>query len=147
MEPRDSSNPTLPKKQEGLQIGNVNTEDGRTPIVEAVATPQEFNIDILARAVAQHETANCKVGTGKYNNCFGIRNGNTAPCSQISSSGFCIYETPEDSYEAFKIIWSKVYGGFPDVAKTNKWTKTQQTEWLNNVTYLYNEYSSNPSPV
>jgi len=34
----------------------------------------------------------------------------------------CIYDSPEESYEAFKIIWSKWYIKFPNLALAEKWT-------------------------
>lgn len=87
------------------------------------------------------ETNNCEKGYGKtYNNCFGIKNGNTAPCKKIGKSRMCIYEKPEESYEAFKIIWSKWYGEFPTYASAKKWTANDTPyDWLKNVVYYYNE--------
>ena len=84
------------------------------------------------------ETKNCTKGVGlSQNNCFGIRPGNTAPCKEVSKSNFCIYNDPKESYEAFKIIWERWYGGLPDIHKASKWTATQQKEWLANVLHIY----------
>jgi hypothetical protein len=83
------------------------------------------------------ETKNCTKGVGAtQNNCFGIRNGNTAPCKEIRNR-FCVYDDPKESYEAFKIIWSKWYGGLPNIQKAKKWTATQPHEWLANVLHIY----------
>lgn len=86
-----------------------------------------------------HETANCTKGYGAmYNNCFGIKNGNTAPCEKIGNSRMCIYERPEQSYEAFKTIWTKWYITFPTLRHARAWSGNDRAEnWLNNVTYFY----------
>jgi hypothetical protein len=101
----------------------------------------EIDLDKLAYAVAMAETANCTTGMGPTrNNCFGIKNGNTAPCDRMSASRFCIYETPEQSYEAFKKIWSTWYKGFPTIAQARRWTGNDRPHhWLNTVTQYYNE--------
>ena len=75
-----------------------------------IDTKPDFDLDRLARAVAMAETNNCTKGYGKtYNNCFGIKNGNTAPCPKVGKNKMCIYEKPEDSYIAFKKIWQRWY--------------------------------------
>jgi hypothetical protein len=83
-----------------------------------------FNLDKWADAVARFETGSCTLGYGAmYNNCFGIKNGNTAPCPKIGKNRMCIYERPEDSYEAFKKIWTKLYGlELPTLKKASKWS-------------------------
>jgi hypothetical protein len=104
--------------------------------------PFEFyDIDRLARAVAQHETGNCTLGYGSmYNNCFGIKNGRTAPCKSIGMNRMCIYDTPEDSYVAFKKIWSKWYNGMPTMYKAERWSgNDNKYAWYRNVTNFYNK--------
>lgn len=102
-------------------------------------TQKEYNVgdlDKLARAVAIAETSNCTEGYGVvYNNCFGIKNGNTVPCEKIGRSNMCIYEKPEDSYEAFKIIWSRWYkNNPPTLANAKTWTGDDRSKtWLANV--------------
>jgi hypothetical protein len=34
----------------------------------------------------------------------------------------CKFNSPEESYEAFKIIWTKWYGEIPDINMAKKWT-------------------------
>jgi hypothetical protein len=34
----------------------------------------------------------------------------------------CKFKTKEESYEAFKIIWTKWYGELPDARDSNIWT-------------------------
>lgn len=100
-------------------------------------TDTQVDLDKLAYAVAMAETKNCTVGVGKSQlNCFGIRNGNTAPCKK-EKNRFCVYDDPKESYEAFKIIWERWYGGLPNIQKAKKWTATQPHEWLANVLHIY----------
>lgn len=101
----------------------------------------DFNLDKLAYAVRMAETHDCSKGYGKsYNNCYGIRNGGTAPCEKVGINRMCIYDTPEESTEAFKIIWAKVYGlHFPTLADAKKWSGGGGANWLKNVKYYYNK--------
>ena len=95
----------------------------------------------LAGCVAIQETANCTKGFGlEYNNCHGLKNGNTAPCSKIGKNRMCIYESPNESYKAFKIIWQKWYKRFPDYQLAQKYSGNDRAGiWLNNVTNCYYE--------
>jgi hypothetical protein len=99
------------------------------------------DMDKLAYAIAMAETHNCTKGYGKsYNNCFGIKNGNTAPCKKVGKNRMCIYDTPEESYVAFKIIWSKWYKGFPTYKQAALWTGNDRPDnWLKNVKFHYNK--------
>jgi len=100
-----------------------------------------LDLNKLAYAVAMAETANCTKGIGpKTNNCFGIKNGNTAPCEKIGYNNMCIYEKPEDGYEAFKKIWSVWYKAFPTLNDAHRWTGSDNPAgWLITVTKYYNE--------
>ena len=51
----------------------------------------------------------------------------------------CIYQAPEDSYDAFKLIWTKGYGGeFPSYKAAQVWTGNHDpSTWLKNVKYTY----------
>lgn len=128
-----------------------STETVPSPVKEVVqiasAEPvvsSGVNLDALAKAVARHETASCTRGTGAYyNNCFGIKKGNTAPCSRVSESNFCIYNHKDESFEAFKIIWTQVYGGrMPTLADAVRYSGNDRAQtWLNNVHQFYNEYN------
>lgn len=113
-----------------------------TPQVTSKST-KGFDIDKLARAVAQWETTNCTKGIGpKYNNCFGIKNGSIAPCKKKASSGMCIYNHPSESYVAFKKIWREGYGNkFPTVAMATRWSGDDNAAgWIKHVTKFYNSY-------
>jgi hypothetical protein len=97
-------------------------------------------LDRVAYAVAMAETKNCTLGYGKqYNNCFGIKSGNTAPCSKVGRNRMCIYDKPEESYEAFKKIWVKWYGGgLPTREAAARWTGNDSPRtWINNVNFYY----------
>jgi len=46
----------------------------------------------------------------------------------------CKYNTPEESYKAFKSIWSTWYKTFPTLAQANRWTGGDRPrQWLMNV--------------
>lgn len=121
------------------QTGKIETVSKKQPEPQNL-DKNTFDIDRLAKAVAMHETADCKKWTWiKYDNCFWIRNGNTAPCKKTSTWGFCIYDTPSESYEAFKKIWSKNYGWLPTLEMAKRWSWNDRPEaWRNNVLYFYN---------
>lgn len=98
-----------------------------------------LDINKLAYAVAMAETHNCTKGYWKmYNNCFWIKNWNTAPCKKIGQNRMCIYETPQESYEAFKIIWQRWYVTFPNRQLASKWTWADRVDsWLKHVNHYY----------
>ena len=100
-----------------------------------------FDLDKLAYAVAMAETKNCKSWFGKkYNNCFGIKNWNTVPCRRTWRLRMCIFENPQESYKAFKKIWSTHYKRFPDYRLAMIWTgKDRSRTWLYHVNYFYNK--------
>lgn len=100
-----------------------------------------YDIDRLARAVAMAETGNCTKWYGKtYNNCFGIKSGRTAPCPKVWKSKMCIYEKPEDSYIAFKKIWSKWYAWKPNLKMAQRWTgHDNAVRWLGHVNHFYDK--------
>lgn len=101
----------------------------------------KYNVYALANAVALAETGNCKVWFGKeYNNCFGIKNGNTAPCDRVGRLNMCIYDEPKESYEAFVKIWSTHYQKMPTLKMAEAWTgKDNAKTWLKNVWHHYNK--------
>ena len=104
-------------------------------------TKKEIDIDKLAFAVAMQETKNCQLWFWKtYNNCFWIKNWSVAPCKKIGRKNMCIYNSPAESYVAFRKIWTKVYGWvFPDYRKARLWSGNDRaSEWLKNVNYFYN---------
>lgn len=113
-----SFNPGLPKnpvRQIEVSITGDYLEDGT-------------DLNKLARCVAQHETANCTLGSGTLNNCFWIkRNGR-----------FERYDRPDDSYADFKQLWKKWYKKFPDHILANRYAGGDRVnEWLNNVSNCY----------
>lgn len=100
-----------------------------------------FDLDKLAKAVAMAETGNCTKGYGKtYSNCFWIKSGKTAPCPKVGKNKMCIYEKPEDSYEAFKVIWAKWYKWHPNLVSAQRWTgHDNAVRWLSHVNLHYNK--------
>lgn len=98
------------------------------------------DLDKLALAIRTAETSNCTAGTAiTYNNCYGIKNGSIAPCNRQSTGGFCIYDSHEESTQAFKKIWVEGYGGeFPTYYAASVWTNNDSPDtWLNTVKEKY----------
>lgn len=95
----------------------------------------DSDLDKLAQAVAIAETSNCTAGYAlTHNNCHGIKKGNTYPCKTKKGSKMCNFETKEESFVAFKVIWGKWYQNPPTMADANKWTgRDRASTWLNNV--------------
>lgn len=94
-----------------------------------------YDIDKLARCVAKHETVSCTKGSAKYNNCHGIMQ-----WDKKGNRSFRRYKTKEDSYEHFKAIWQKSYGGLPNLAKAKKYSGNDRANiWLANVNKCYSE--------
>ncbi len=95
-------------------------------------------LDDLAWSVAEHETHNCKDDTNftRVNNCFGIkklRDGKLRPAR---------YATKKDSYEDFKDIWTRLYGGrlIPTKKDANTWSGGDKASaWHKNVLYFLNK--------
>lgn len=98
-------------------------------------------MDALAKAVAHAETNGCTKGYGAmYSNCHGIKRGNTVPCEKIGQNRMCIFSSKEESNEAFKKIWTKWYGGLPNMEKARRWSGNDHpASWLNNVLTVYNK--------
>ena len=94
-----------------------------------------FDIDKLARAVAQHETRNCTLwNSATRNNCFWIMTW------ARWFREFKSYDTKEDSYKDFKRIWTSYYGWMPTYAKAKRYSWDDRvTAWLNNVLHFYNK--------
>lgn len=50
----------------------------------------------------------------------------------------CIYDNPEESYEAFVIIWEKWYKTLPTLRQAGIWTGADHAKtWRKNVLYYY----------
>jgi len=123
--------------------------DEQEPIVKIEtqenANKEVFDLDKLALAVGRHETGNCTLGYGKmYNNCVGMKSGNTAPCpvkngvKQIGRNNMCIYDDPQQSYDAFKIVWAKWYGELPNAEMAKRYSGNDRAEiWRKNVINFY----------
>lgn len=129
------------QRQQGTPSQNrpVNKGSGNTkPITKSVSNTN-FDIDRLAYAVAMAETKNGTLGYGKtHNNAFGIKKGNTVPCQTVGARKMCKFDSIEDSYAAFKKIWSKWYGGFPTKRSAAIWTGNDNPDsWLRIVTHYY----------
>jgi len=90
------------------------------------------------------ETSNCKEGYGiSHNNCFGIKRGSIVPCQTRGFRKMCVFKSKEESYAAFKKIWSspRGYGNrFPTKEMAKVWTGNDNpTIWMSNVTNYYKE--------
>jgi len=106
-----------------------------------IQPPEEYNwsilnLDKLAYSVAMAESANCTRGAGaRRNNCFNImswdKNGNRY---------IRYYDTPNDSYIAFKELWTRAYGGYPTYAQAVKYTGNDNAKhWLRIINHYYYE--------
>tara|TARA_Y100000310_G_scaffold58490_1_gene53796 strand:- start:7064 stop:7390 length:327 start_codon:yes stop_codon:yes gene_type:complete len=106
-------------------------------------TPERAGMDLdkLAKAVAMHETSDCTKGFGReYNNCHGIKNGNTAPCPKIGRSRMCIYSDPQESYLAFRKIWSRWYKTLPTIEHARRYSGNDRAQiWRSNVLSFYHK--------
>lgn len=82
--------------------------------VEMPVKSAAVDIDRLAKAVALHETKDCgvNVGSARYLNCHGFK----------GSKGFYRFKTKQESYDKFKDIWTRIYGGgFPTLRLATTW--------------------------
>lgn len=113
----------------------------KEPAMPKVKSEVEVDIDKLARAVGWHETHDCQLGYGEmYNNCVGLKNGSIAPCEKIGNNNMCIYDDPEQSYEAFKAVWLRGYGDrLPTPRDASVYSGNDDpTSWRKNVLQHYN---------
>lgn len=106
---------------------------------EHIRESRKFDLDKLAYAVAMQETKNCTLWYwATHNNCFWIKHWNTVPCPWVSKMAMCKFDTPEESYEAFKIIWSKWYWELPTREMAVRWSWNDRADyWWRNVLYIY----------
>lgn len=112
------------------------------PVETNIPVTREFDLDKYAKAVARHETASCTKWYWKeYNNCFWMKNWRIAPCKKIGRNRMCIYETQEESYEAFKKVWKEWYWNkFPSYRAVQIYSGNDRANiWLANVTKFYEE--------
>ena len=130
-------NLTLEASYEYLYIELANLEEVSSKEVKS----SKFNINKLAYAVAMQETKDCTLGYGKtHNNCFWIKHWNTVPCPGVPKMAMCKFETKEESYKAFKIIWSKWYWELPDYEMAKRWSWDDRAGiWKYNVLHFYNK--------
>lgn len=129
-----------------LQEMGINIDDIKNEIREKLGRDKpkdihSFDIDKLATAISIAETGGCTKGTGiTCNNCFGLKNGSIAPCKNRTKNNTCIYETKEESFDAFKKIWVEGYGGkFPTYTMALRYTNNHKTAgaWLDTVRSNY----------
>lgn len=100
-----------------------------------MANEAPYDVAKLCRAIAEHETHNCrdKTNSTAVNNCHGIRTWkNGVP-------HFKRFASRDGSYTDCERIWTAYYGRFPDLALAKKWSGNDKAQsWLNNVTHFYN---------
>ena len=92
-----------------------------------------FDINKLAKAVAKHETADCKKwNSASRNNCFWIMTW------KRGFREFKKYKNKEESYKDFKKIWTTYYKWMPNFKKAKKYSWNDRANiWLKNVLYFY----------
>tara|TARA_R100000656_G_C3951495_1_gene128552 strand:+ start:1261 stop:1632 length:372 start_codon:yes stop_codon:yes gene_type:complete len=122
-------------EQSSFRVGGFHSSAGE----EQVYTAEKADIERLAYAISWAETSNCTEGTGlTHNNCFGLRQSSIVPCT-LGRSNFCIYETPAESFKAFRKIWEEGYGGrYPTRKDAEVWTNNDRVDnWLSIVANYY----------
>jgi len=97
---------------------------------KAVSTA--FDVSRLCRAIAEHETHNCRDGGNSVavNNCHGFR----------VAGKFLPFKDKADSYAKCERLWmSGAYsGGLPTLADAKKYSGNDRaTTWQKNVTHFY----------
>lgn len=104
-----------------------------------IDTKPDFDLDKLARAVAMAETGNCTKGYGKtHNNCHWIKSWNTYPCPWTPKGKMCKFKNTEESFTAFRVIWSKWYKTLPTHNQAVRWTWADSSvTWRKHVLYFY----------
>lgn len=101
------------------------------------SAPEALDLDKLALAVSFAETSNCTKGYAlTHKNCVGLKRGSIVPCKTKGKSKMCVFETKEESLEAFKKVWAIGYNSkYPTLAIAEAWTgKDQSRTWLKHVT-------------
>ena len=124
-----------------LHIELTNLKEKSIGTEKVIKKQQVFNLDKLAYAVAMQETKDCTLGYWKtHNNCFWIKHGNTVPCPWVPKMAMCKFKTKEESYEAFKIIWTKWYWELPNYEMAKRWSGDDRAGiWKYNVLHFYNK--------
>lgn len=96
--------------------------------------PLSFGDSIVSQSVchgiAWHETKLCTIGVGKSKkNCVGIKR----------RGEYVRYNTVIESMDACVSLWSRKYGGLPDIEKAKRWSGNDRAaDWLYNVTQYMN---------
>lgn len=114
---------------QSLELAELSGGD-RASAKQISAPSRAFDLDRLAIAVAQHETADCTKGVGvTHCNCHGIR----------QNGAFVRFDSRAASYHSFKLNWLKHYGDhFPTFADAVKYSGNDRADaWLKNVTQFY----------
>lgn len=95
------------------------------------ANSTAFDVSKLCRAIAEHETHNCRDGGNSVavNNCHGFR----------VAGKFLPFKSKADSYSKCEALWMKAYsGGLPTLADAKKWSGNDRAQtWQKNVTHFY----------
>ena len=100
---------------------------------------KEVDLDKLARAVAMAETGGCTKGTGlSKNNCHWIKSGNTYKCKSPKGT-MCHFDTKEESYIAFKVIWARWYKTLPTIKQATVWTGADKADHWRRI--VFDEYN------
>ena len=84
-----------------------------------------IDLDRLAYCVAIAETGDCTRGIGpRTNNCHGV----------MKAGKPVYFASKQESYDRFKEIWQKGYGGYPTLEQAQVYTGNDHPEtWLSNV--------------
>jgi len=152
-------NTKLKEFKESHDIENLNKKDAKYYNYLMAQTSggvcHNLNFEKHIYAMAMAETKDCTLGYGaeiteadgtkrNYNNCFGIKGGNTVPdslCKETGKSRMCIFDSKADAYEAARVLWSQGYNClYPSDSVISTWTGNDRV-WNWKKTYLqyYNQ--------
>ena len=122
------------KPQTGPIKTLVKSNDQQTPVSSTSKVTSKFSVAQLCRAIAEHETHNCRdTGPGtsaSLNNCHGFR----------VNGKFLSFQTKAQSYAKCEKLWmTKTYsGGMPTLADAKTYSGNDRAQtWLKNVTHFY----------
>jgi len=124
-----------PLTEEVVQEPQEDSPVSAAVLLDPVAQEPTYDLDCLADAVAVAETSYCQAGAGlTNNNCFGLMAWNSEGKRYLQS-----FSRNEESFDAFKLLWSTKYGVYPNLSVANTYTGSDNAvTWLANVNTAYN---------
>lgn len=121
-----------PKTDEPKTTNTAAENNVQSSPAPSKADSTAFDVGRLCRAIAEHETHNCRDGGNSVavNNCHGFR----------VAGKFLPFKSKADSYAKCEKLWmSGAYsGGLPTMKDAKKWSGNDRAQtWQKNVTHFY----------